>query len=360
MAYHLCKMLAERGHNVRVFVSFNYDFIKKLGNCSIHFYKSFLRIGVTNVSWKIFFDPLNYDTDIVHIHNDTPISMLAGLNYANKKGKPLVVTWHGDWIENYGNAIRRIGVYFSNKYLVDRVLSKARVIITPSKYYVEDSRFLKKYKTKLIEIPNGIELKTFNLPFSKDYCRRILGLDNAKEIVLYLSALYPLKGPQVLLRAIPNILKAHKDVLFVFVGGGDVDKYKRLSKELDVQDHVKFTGYIKEELKPLYYKASDVFVLPSIETFEVFPLVLLEASASGLPMVVSDLNTFKCIIEDGYNGMVTKRGDPKALADAIVHLLENEDVRRRMGENARRKAERYSWEKIAEMTEKLYEQVLSE
>jgi glycosyltransferase involved in cell wall biosynthesis len=311
-----------------------------------------------NISWQLFLDPLNYDADIVHIHNDTPISMISGLGYANKKGKPLVVTWHGDWIENYGGVIRRIGVYLSNRYLADKVLSKARAIITPSKYYVEESRFLKRYRAKLIEIPNGIDLEIFNIPYSKDECRKMLGLDGTKKLVLYLSALYPLKGPQILLKAIPEILRAHKDAFFVFAGGGEDDKYKKLSEELGVQDYVKFTGYIEEELKPLCYKASDVFVLPSIESFEVFPLVLLEASASGLPMVVSDLNTFKCIIEDGYNGIVTKRGDPKALADAIVYLLKNKDLRKVMGENARKKVENYSWEKIAEMTEKVYEMVL--
>jgi glycosyltransferase involved in cell wall biosynthesis len=285
--------------------------------------------------------------------------MISGLGYANKKGKPLVVTWHGDWIENYGGVIRRIGVYLSNRYLADKVLSKARAIITPSKYYVEESRFLKRYRAKLIEIPNGIDLEIFNIPYSKDECRKMLGLDGTKKLVLYLSALYPLKGPQILLKAISEIAKTHKDAFFVFVGGGEVNKYKKLSEELDVQDYVKFTGYIEEKLKSLYYKASDIFVLPSIETFEVFPLVLLEASASGLPMVVSDLNTFKCIIEDGCNGVVTKRGDPKALADAIIYLLENEDVRKKMGVNARKKVENYSWEKVAEMTEKVYEQLIS-
>jgi glycosyltransferase involved in cell wall biosynthesis len=359
VAYNLCRKLAEKGHSIQVFVPFSRDLVENHGNLIVHFYRSIFTIGIMNISWRLFFDPLNYSIDIVHIHNDTPISMIAGLRCAREKGKPLVVTWHGDWIESYGGVIRRIGVYLSNKYLVNKVLSKARAIITPSKYYVEESRFLKRYRTKLIEIPNGINLEIFNIPYSKDECRKMLGLVDAKEIILYLSALYPLKGPQVLLKAVPEIVRAHKDTFLVFVGGGEVDKYKTLSKELGVQNYVKFTGYVEERLKPLYYKASDIFVLPSIKSFEVFPLVLLEASASGLPMVVSDLNTFKCIIEDGYNGVVTKKDDPKAFTDAIVYLLENKDVRKKMGENARKRVENYSWEKIAEMTEKVYEQVIN-
>jgi len=358
VAYYLCRKLAERGHSIQVFVPFNKSFVEEYGNIVVHFYRSIFRIGIMNISLWLLCDPLNYDADVVHIHNDTPISMIAGLKYVNEKGKPLVVTWHGDWIENYGSITRRIGVYLSNRYLVDKVLSRARVIITPSNYYVEESRFLKKYKEKLFEIPNGIDLEAFNIPYSKDECRKILGLDN-KKIVLYLSALYPLKGPQILLEAIPKIVKEHKDVAFIFVGGGDLNKYKEKAGKMGVQKYVRFTGYIEEKLKPLYYKVAEIFVLPSIETFEVFPLVLLEASASGLPMVVSDLRTFKCMVEDGYNGIITKRDDVRSLADAIIYLLENEYVRKKMGENARKKVENYSWEKIAGMTEIVYEQVIS-
>ena len=91
---------------------------------------------------------------------------------------------------------------------------------------------------------------------------------------------------------------------------------------------------------------------------EVFPIVFLEASAAGLPMVVSDLDTFKCIIEDGYNGIVTKRGAENNLADALIYLLGNVDVREKMGMNARKKVEDYSWEKIAEETEHLYRRLI--
>jgi len=88
VAYNLCKKLAERKHNIRIFVPFTKGFVEEYGSMSVHFYKSIFRIGIMNISWQLFLDPLNYDADIVHIHNDTPISMISGLGYANKKGKP--------------------------------------------------------------------------------------------------------------------------------------------------------------------------------------------------------------------------------------------------------------------------------
>ena len=125
-------------------------------------------------------------------------------------------------------------------------------------------------------------------------------------------------------------------------------------KKTGVEKNVKFTGFIEEALKPLYYKAADIFCLPSVMKSEVFPIVLLEASAASLPMIVSDLDTFKCIIENGYNGLFTKREDEKDLADAVIYLLENKDIREKLGKNARKKVEDYSWERIAEETEKVY------
>ena len=177
---------------------------------------------------------------------------------------------------------------------------------------------------------------------------------------MFLAALNPYKGPDVLLKAMPKIIKKVPDAKLVLVGSGrERGTLGMLSKKLGIDEYVKFAGFVKEHLKPLYYKSADVFVLPSFT--EAFPIVLLEASASGLPMVVSDLETFKCIIEEGYNGIVTKRGDEKNLADAVIYLLENKNIKERMGKNARNKVEDYSWARVAEETEKkVYEKILDE
>jgi len=359
VAYHLCNHLAKRGHDIHVFVPSKKNSIEKNeNNITVHFYSSPLRVGIMNISYKFLRDPLNYDVDIVHVHNDTPMSVIAGLRYAKRKKKQLIVTWHGDWMENYGGLTRRVGVYLSNKYLVDKILSNAGVVITPSNHYIKESRFLKKYKSKLIEIPNGINLKEFDIPLSKRECRNRLRLNNVENVVLFLSALYPLKGPYVLLKAIPYIVKKCKGTIFIFVGGGDINKYKELSEEIGVQKYVRFTGYIEEKLKPLYYKAADVFVLPSIETFESFGIVNLEAMACGVPIIASKIGGVPDVVKNGKNGLLVPPKDPKALADAIIYLLENEDIRRRMGERGKDMVKSYSWEKIAEQYEKVYKELL--
>lgn len=335
------------------------DSIETYENILIHRYGTNFRLLSSNISLGMFSKPAKHDVDIVHIHFDIPPGPLAGLKFAKKKNIPLVVTYHGDWVGSYGGIIRRAGVAFQNRYMVDKILLHADVIISPSRHYINESNFLGKYKDKIVVIPNGVNLKDFDIPYDKEECRRKLNLPVNKKIVLFLSYLSPYKGPDILIKAMTRIVKAIPDTELVFVGkGAMMTELKALSEILQIEKNVIFTGFVDDDLRAFYYKAADVFCLPSTLNTEVFPLVLLEASASGLPMVVSDLETFNCIIEEGCNGLISKKRDDKNLADAIIFLLENEDIRKKMGIVARNKVEIYSWGNIAEETEKIYDSLI--
>jgi len=84
----------------------------------------------------------------------------------------------------------------------------------------------------------------------------------------------------------------------------------------------------------------------------------LEAMACNVPIVASKIGCIPDVVKDGENGLLVPPRDSEALADAIIYLLKNKDIRERMGENGRKRVENYSWERIAEMTEKVYEEVL--
>ena len=358
-AYYLALEMAKR-NGVNVFTTSvdSKDSFEEYDGVSVHRYGTKFRIEKGNISFRLFTKPLSRDAEVIHAHFSTPPGEIAGARCARKKKVPFVLTYHGDGQESFGGFIRKTALSFYNKYLLDKVLSYADTIISPSEYYISESRFLGKYKDKIVVIPNGINIEDFEIPYSKEQCREKLALPIEKDIILFVGNLIQYKGPNVLVKAMQIVAKEVPDTELVFVGSGKMkDELEMLSKKLGVEKHVKFAGFVEESLKPLYYRAGDVFVLPSTMNTEVFPLVLLEASASGLPMVVSDLDTFKCIIEDGYNGIVTKRRDENSLADAIIYLLTNEDIRKKMGKNARKKVEDYSWERIAEETEKVYEDV---
>lgn len=361
VAHNLAVNMAKRGNGVSVFTTSisSKNSTEEYGNMKVYRHGTNFRVESVNISLKLFKDPMNYQVDIVHAHVGVPSASTAAIWYAKRKKKPLVITYHGDAQEDFGSSVRKIGVSFYNKYVLDKIFSAADVIISPSEYYINESRFLGKYRDKTVAIANGVNVENFDIPDSKEECRKRLGLPLDGVIILFVGQLTPYKGPDVLVRAMPAIVRNIPNVRLVFVGSGEMgDELKYLSEKLGVDKYIEFAGFVEENLKPLYYKSADVFVLPSSIKMEVFPIVFLEASASGLPMIVSNLDTFKCIIEDGYNGIVTKRGDENDLADALIYILENVDVRVKMGMDARKKVEEYSWEKIAEETECLYRRLI--
>lgn len=361
VAYDLSINLAKRNHKIDVFSASDTwtDKVESHKNMTIHRYGTNVKIFSTHISSGMFYKPSKHDTDIVHVHFDIPPGPFAGLAFAKKTETPLVVTYHGDWDESYGSFFRKKGVAFFNKNLVDKLLTQADRIISPSENYIVESRFLKKYQQKTVVIPNGVDKRQFDISRSKEECRQMLNLPTNSKLILFLGAINLRKGPDILLSSFAYILKEIKDANLIFVGGGNfTSELKSLTKKMGLEKNVHFTGFIDEDLKPYYYKAADVFVLPSTISTEVFPLVLLEAMASNIPIVTSDLFTFKSIIHDGKNGLLSRKGDANDLSEKIVAVLENSDLQTKLCKNALNDIEKYSWEKISEETELLYNELI--
>lgn len=360
-ASNLCLSLAHKGHCVQVFTPSEdrKDYIDNYKGVVVYRCGSVLGYRSERVSHGILYKPLNCDMDVVHTHSGISISLIAGFRCAMKKKIPLIITWHGDSIRGHGRysgVVAGVSAYFYKKYLADKILSRADAIISPSEHYIDESRFLGEYRDKIVVIPNGINLEEFDIPYSKEECKYKLELDG-KNVVLFVGSLYPLKGPHVLLKAIPKIVKRNNNTTFVFVGGGDIDEYKKLSEELGVEKYVRFTGYVGMNLKPLYFRAADVFCLPSV-AHEIFGIVNLEAMVCGVPIVASKIGGVPDVVKDGENGLLVPPRNPEALADAIMYLLENEYVREKMGSNGQKKAKNYSWDGIAARVEMVYQRMI--
>ncbi len=358
--YYLASEMAKLGHDVHIFTSsFNSkDFFEEYGGMKIHRYGTSLKVFTSNISCGSFYKPLPHDVDLIHVSFDIPPFPYAGWRFSKKKKVPMIVTYHGDWDSSYGNIIRRLGVSFFNHF-VNNILAHAKVIISPSNAYIDASRFLKNYRGKVVVVPNGINLNEFNIPYTKEECREKLGLPVDKNILLFFGYLVPYKSPDVLLKAFPKVLREFPNSILVFAGSGIMEEsLKKLAKELGVEKDVRFAGFIKKEFRPFYYRASDVFCLPSTLRTESFGIVNLEAMACGVPIVASKIGGIPDIVKDGENGLLVLPGDSDILADAIIYLLKNESVREKMGEDGRNKVGDYSWEKIAEETEKIYKRLI--
>ncbi|HEX77686.1 MAG TPA: glycosyltransferase family 4 protein [Dehalococcoidia bacterium] len=361
VAYYLARGMARRGHQIDCFTTSidSKDSLESYDNLNIHRYGTQFRIATGTISLKLLFKPLQHEVEIVHAHSPNPHSDLAAWWYSIRMKRPLVITYHGDLLEGFGGSLRWASLTFYNKVLLPIFLSHAKLIILPSEHYIDESRYLRKYQHKITVIPNGVNIQDMEIPCSKGESRKQLGLPADASVLLFVGKLSPYKGPDVLIRSLPLIIERVPHVKLVIAGSGFMQKdLEGLVSQLGIEEHVRLAGFVEESVKLLYYKAADVFVLPSTQTSEVFPVVLLEASAARLPMVVSDLQTFKCIIEDGYNGIVTQRGNVEGLARAISNLLQNPDIRSRMAENARKHVERFSWDGIAEESENVYQRIV--
>jgi len=365
-AYKVLKNLAKLGHEVIIFTSSvdSSDLEETYDGLEIIRYGSWFKIGDTRASPKLLWGPLQDvgRADIVHVQHTTPPGGLAGLLSAGVCKKPLIVTHHGfERFDNYGSLARKAAVYLSANLFVDILLSRASAIISLSPHFQKDSRFLWKYQEKTVVIPNGVDLDEYGYSMSQADCRDRLVLPKDHHLVLFMGSLMPRKGVDVLIKAMKRASETLPDTELIIVGRGPMEQQlRRMVVQEGLTQQVRFEGFVaKSSKKAMYYRAADILVVPSVNSMEMFPLVLLEGSAAGCAMVVSDLQTFKTIIHENVNGVVTKAGDEVSLALGILSVLCNSDLRKKLSHEALKFVQPFSWTAVAKQTEALYENLLN-
>jgi glycosyltransferase involved in cell wall biosynthesis len=156
------------------------------------------------------------------------------------------------------------------------------------------------------------------------------------------------------------VLKEFSDVKFVISGTGFKQKeenLKNLAKELNIEDHVEFLGYVPDDKLPLLYSASDIFVLPAI--YENFPFAILEAQSTALPVISTKVGGIPEFLVDGENGFVISPGDPEQLTQRVLTLLQNPDRANEMGARGRKLIEeQLDWRLITQQVIDLYHELL--
>ena len=150
--------------------------------------------------------------------------------------------------------------------------------------------------------------------------------------------------------------QSSRDAKLLIAGPGDAGACGRLASALHVEDRVIFAGQTRDSWK--YYAAGDIFLLPT--KYEAFGLAILEAMATGLPVLVSVRAGAAELIRDGVNGMRIERPtDSAAIAAKIESLLKDRDLRRRLGHHGRLTALEYNWDRVAEQTANVYDGAMS-
>ena len=321
----------------------------KIGNLNIHMIKKSLPYPFSIPSLVLFLKHkiIEVNPDIVHAQGSfAPYSTAAAL-VRNKY--PTLLTMHGILAKElkFHKGINFIFILFIHKPNERYVVSKISNIIAVSlhvKNVISDMT-----QSQIYVIQNGIDFEDIH------------NVQPHKSIeypsILFVGGLSKVKGIDTLLNAVPIIRKKILNLCVYIAGSGpEENKLKELVKELNIEENVNFLGYISENEKYSYYKSADVCVFPS--RYEPFGIVLLEAMACGKPVVASNVGGIPFVVEEGKTGLLFESGNVEDLADKIMTILKNEELREKMGEAGRERAKEFTWDKIAERTVEVYKEIL--
>jgi len=318
---------------------------------------------------------LHIKSDITHLHwignGFLPLSKLAEIN------NPIVWTMHDTWAftggchinndcENYRTSCEQcpqLKTTRSNKIAYHLLKSKEKIyrnidfnIITPSSFMkekVENSRLF--HRTNIHVIPNALNLDEYK-PLNKEYSRHVLNVKTEKKVIAFgaISATSDFnKGYDLLLDALRKITQQRND-LMVIVFGSDIDK----QIELDIKCEIKFIPRLHDDISlAIIYSAADVTIVPSRQ--ESYSQVSAESIACGTPVIAFDSSGPKDFIQHQYNGYLAKSFNTDDLVSGITWILENDERRQQLSENARKKALSFCCEKtVANQHLKLYESLI--
>lgn len=228
-------------------------------------------------------------------------------------------------------------------------------IICVSKFTREE--IVERYKVdknKTAVVYNGIGLK-FRPKRKREDLVFKYKLKN-KKTLLFLGELKPRKNISFLLKALNDIKVSN--IKLVICGSGRLEgKLKNMSKRLNLQNDVIFTGFIPEEDKVDYYSLADIFLFPS--KLEGFGMPVIEAAACGIPAIVSDTASLAELVVDGKTGYLAKLNDLNDWKEKIEGLLENDNLRKKMGKEAEKFSKSFSWDKTAQKQTEIYKKQLA-
>ncbi|MBI3168563.1 MAG: glycosyltransferase [Chloroflexi bacterium] len=306
-------------------------------------------LGTPRSTWRL----TRKHFDVLHAHSPASVGLLAYLT-ASTKRLPLIYTYHTS-ITDYTHYIKFIGNTGIIKYAA-AWFSKASTdlgdqIIVPSPKF---QRLLlnQKVKQPINVIPNGIDLSMFKSAKKPGTLRKRLGIGPDAPILLTVGRMDPEKRLEFIVEAFDLIANRVPNAHLVFAGdGGSRKSVEEKARATRAKDRIHFLGMVNRADLPDIFHDANVFL--SASTTEVHPISVIEAIASGLPMVAVQDEAFEGMIEEGMNGYLVKL-DVNVYADTLADLLPDRERLKRFGSHSTVLSEKYSIEGQVRALEKLY------
>jgi len=320
---------------------------------------------------KSFAETKNIHYDLIHSHYW--MSGIAAIDLANEWKIPFLHMFHTLGLMK--NRIARSPQEIEGEYRIQgekKVISSANRIIAATLAEKSQLEFL--YETpssKIAVIPPGVDTRHF-YPIPKDEAKEVVGIPEKTHTILFVGRIEPLKGIDNLIQAISIIQKRGELQCcphdLVIIGGEPNAKPEEMNAEmarlqdmvetLQIENFVIFLGKQDQQMLPYYYSAAEVVVMPSY--YESFGMVALEAMACGTPVVASQVGGLAFLVRDGETGFVVPGNDVQALANRLVELIKNQELRNKLGNQSTKYAQLYSWENISEKIAEVYKQLLGD
>lgn len=299
------------------------------------------RIGLRLMVPRLVMLHRRHRFDIIHCHSSYPPAYVA-LAFRKLFDVPIVVRPHGSDVLPGG----RIRSNPRVEKKLKRTLARVDAVIAQGAFLKATVEELGVDPAKVYVIHNGVNLKEFSQgkPFG-----------HPRPYMLGLGNWIPRKGFDVLLRAFAMLRDDAPDLLLAG-RGGEEEKLKTLARELGITQRVRFVGFIQGQPKVDLYRGAMFFVCPS--RIEPFGNVILEAMASGLPVVATAVGGNTELIADGERGLLCESENPESLADALQRMLENPQLVSEFSLAATKFVAEYDWPVVAGHYLERYRQVI--
>jgi len=284
--------------------------------------------------------------DLLHLHGYR--SWTFGRFLKALTGIPALIPCHAK--DPYYPRIQQVSDLF-----LARFTDLAIAVSDSAKHFLTDHCRLP--SDKIVVLNNCVSLTEFHPPTIQQIAeaRGRLGVKSGVKVIGTVTRLYEQKGNTHLLMAAAQVLKVFNDVVFVIVGDGPLlEDLRRLSRQLEIEQHVKFLGFYQKV--PAILAAFDIATQASL--WEGTPLTILEAMAMAKPIVATAVDGIAGILSDGENALLVRPRDPNDLAQKLIYLLQHPTELQRLGRSAARDSHKYASTEYVTRLDELYQTIL--
>ncbi len=329
--------------------------------------KSFLFAGNSYRKLRSIRDQMN--PDVTHANLPLVPNFAVPPNTAPAHISTVHSTWEGEANAIRGEPYSRLNA--NEKFMVsftwflrifeERMMRRSKKLIAVSDFTRKElTQYYGISPSKIRVIHNGVDTKKFQPTQDKRKIKSELGFNPDDPAVVSVGRLYARKGLFTFIESIPAVAKRFPKAKFIVSGKGQSDEMAKLTahaERLGVRDKLVFTGYFPDAKLPKLYQAADVFAFSTF--YEHHPFAVLEALATGLPVVTTNVGGIPETITDGKNGFMFKPFDAQAFSNRILYLLENPAAAEEMGAQARKTIlELFDWSIVVKDAMRVYDEVL--